>query len=164
MGQGEGMYQFPGGARLDSGGVIVIANQAVEFEVNFGFKPHYELVESDSEVPNLTKYSAWATGNIALSNTGDDVLVLNASDSVVDALSWGDSIRTQTRRVIGSTRLLPILVRLIRSKIHSSVYCRGCGGSSHNQGSLPSLGSFQLERINPLRASYRFSCFQGHCL
>lgn len=91
QGQGEGMYRFPDGISLVSGGVIVIANQALEFETVYGFKPDYELVESDPEVPNLVKYSDWASGSVALNNTGDDVLILGATDNLVDALSWGSS-------------------------------------------------------------------------
>ncbi|MEA3440800.1 MAG: hypothetical protein U9R58_11000, partial [Chloroflexota bacterium] len=68
-----------------------IANQALEFETVYGFKPDYELVESDPEVPNLEKYSDWASGSVALNNTGDDVLVLDAGDNLLDALSWGSS-------------------------------------------------------------------------
>lgn len=88
---GEGMYQFPDGASLESGSVVVIANQAVEFESVYGFKPHYELVDSDAAVPDLHKYSDWAGGSVGLSNTGDEVLLLDASDDLLDSLSWGSS-------------------------------------------------------------------------
>lgn len=90
-GQGEGMYHFPDGLLIESGGIILIANQAVSFQGVFGFKPDYELVDSDPDVPDLSKYSAWASGNLVLSNTGDDLLILDGMDQVVDSVSWGSS-------------------------------------------------------------------------
>ena len=90
-GQGEGMYRFPEGISIQPDEVILIANQAAEFEVVYGFKPDLEFNESDAAIPNLVKYTEWASGNVGLSNTGDEVIILAADDSVVDALSWGSS-------------------------------------------------------------------------
>lgn len=87
----EGMLQFPNGVSIAAGQVIVIANKATAFYSTYGFKPDYEMSENDPTVPNMIKYSAWASGTVALNNTGDDVLVLDGSDQVVDALSWGTS-------------------------------------------------------------------------
>jgi len=90
-GGGEGMVRFPGIHYLDPGEVIVIANQASVFYSQYGFLPHYELIETDSQVPNLIKYLAWANGSINLSNAGDDVLLLNGNEQIIDTVSWGDS-------------------------------------------------------------------------
>lgn len=90
-GGGEGMFRFPDGATANPGQVIVIANQAEVFFGSYAFLPNYELVESRADVPNLVKYSAWASGSLALNNSGDDVLLLDAYDALVDALSWGSS-------------------------------------------------------------------------
>jgi hypothetical protein len=91
VGSGEGMYRFPDGAQAAPGKIIVIANQATTFRDLYGYLPDYELSETLAEVPNMVKYSAWATGTIALSNSGDDVLLLGPLDQVWDALSWYDS-------------------------------------------------------------------------
>jgi hypothetical protein len=90
-GGSEGMYQFPAGSRIEPGQVVVIANRASEFITNYGFSPDYELVETDPAVPNLSKYGNWSSGAIQFGNSGDEVLLLNGSDQVIDALSWGDS-------------------------------------------------------------------------
>jgi glycerophosphoryl diester phosphodiesterase len=90
-GGGEGMLQFPSGALIAPGQVIVIANKATGFFGIYGFNPDYEMVSSDASIPDLTKYLAWASGSVSLANAGDDVLILDASDSLVDALSWGNS-------------------------------------------------------------------------
>jgi len=46
----------------------------------------------DPAIPNLEKYIRWASGTIYLSNTGDEVLLLDGTDSLVDVVSWGSSI------------------------------------------------------------------------
>lgn len=90
-GGGEGMYRFPPQAALAPGQVLLIANKASAFFAVYGFWPDYELRESDGDVPNLLKYSSWASGSIELVNSGDEVLILDAADRVVEALSWGNS-------------------------------------------------------------------------
>lgn len=88
----EGMYKFPEGAEIGPGTVIVIAVQAIPFQARYGSKPDFEIVDSDPFVPNLEKYTHWASGAINLSNTGDEILILDGIDSLVDTLSWGNSI------------------------------------------------------------------------
>lgn len=90
-GQNEGMLQFPNGASLAPGQVIIVANMAASFFSVYGFNPDYEMNASSSAVPDMQKYRAWASGSVSLVNTGDEVLVLDSADYVVDAVSWGDS-------------------------------------------------------------------------
>jgi glycerophosphoryl diester phosphodiesterase len=91
LGGGEGMYRFPVGSQIGAGHVLVIANHADTFIANYSFAPDFELVETDPNVPNLSPYTSWATGAIILGNLGDEVLVLDADDHVIDAVSWGNS-------------------------------------------------------------------------
>ncbi len=90
-GKGEGMYQFPPGAQLPAHSAVVIANNAAVFHAAYGFWPEYEFNESDPFVPTLPKYLWWASRSINLSNSGDEVLLLDGEDRVADALSWGSS-------------------------------------------------------------------------
>jgi hypothetical protein len=85
------MFRFPAAALLPPKGVIVVANQAVAFYQSYGVYPDYELNETDPTIPNLIKYTLWSGGNVELSNSGDEVLLLDASDQPVDAISWGSS-------------------------------------------------------------------------
>jgi hypothetical protein len=87
----EGMLAFPPGAVLQAGQVIVIANNAVVFRSIYGFNPDYEMESSDQAVPVLSRYFSWAARSVELTNTGDELLLLDHSDKVVDALSWGSS-------------------------------------------------------------------------
>jgi hypothetical protein len=91
QGGGEGMLIFPSAAILEPGEVVVIANQAVIFYDIYGFLPDYEMVSSHSDVPVMTKYAQWSTGNVVLSDVGDEVLILDGEDNIVDAVSWGSS-------------------------------------------------------------------------
>lgn len=87
-GGGEGMYQFPAGATAGPGQVLVVANKATVFLSTYGFNPTYELVNSSAAVPDMVKYSSWATGSLSLSNSSDEVLLLDGADAQTDAMSW----------------------------------------------------------------------------
>jgi hypothetical protein len=91
QGNPEGMYQFPTGASIVSGQVIIIADRADVFTATYGYLPDYELIDTNGNVPDMSKYLTWANGLVNLSNPGDEVLVLDETDSFVDAVSWGDS-------------------------------------------------------------------------
>ncbi len=90
-GDTEGMYSFPQGASIPAGKTIVIANQATSFFLKYGFNPDFELFDSDPDVKNLSKYRSWSGGSVNLSNGGDELLLLNQDDEMLDAVSWGDS-------------------------------------------------------------------------
>ncbi len=86
----EGMYQFPAETVLGSNGVVVVAVTASGFRQDFpGRSPDFELLETDPTVPNLVKYAAWGTGDWGLSNTGDEMLLLDGNDQAVDVVVYG---------------------------------------------------------------------------
>jgi hypothetical protein len=90
LGDGEGMFRFPAGTHATSGEVLIIASQAVAFQATYGFPPNYEFKESDPYVPNMLKYTAWAGGNVSLSDAGDEVLLLDLKDDLIDGISYGN--------------------------------------------------------------------------
>lgn len=87
----EGMYQFPDGTAIQPGQVIVVANQAVSFSEKYGFNPDFELNDSDPTVSELMKYRGWSGGIINLNNSGDEILLLDPEDNLLDTVSWGNS-------------------------------------------------------------------------
>jgi hypothetical protein len=94
-GGSEGMYFLPVGTTLAPDACLVIAKNAAQFAGRFGFLPDYELVTggagyTDSPtVPNLARYTGWASGSWALADSGDEVLLLDPADMVVDAVAYG---------------------------------------------------------------------------
>jgi hypothetical protein len=91
QGSEEGMLNFPAGAQLDPGAVLIIANCSVDFQAQYGFAANYEMQDTDPTVPDLLPSLFWAGGTVELANTGDEVLMLDDEHRLVDALSWGDS-------------------------------------------------------------------------
>lgn len=89
-GGGEGMARFPDGAGIEPGQAVVVAQTAVGFRRLFGFNPDFELVASDDTVPTMRGFPLWATGDVALANDGDEVLLL-ADFALLDAINYGDS-------------------------------------------------------------------------
>jgi hypothetical protein len=85
------MLQFPYGTNIGPGEVIVIANKATAFLSLYGFLPDFEMLDSHSSVPVMIPYLIWADGQVHLGNMGDEVLILDDQDNVVDAVSWGFS-------------------------------------------------------------------------
>lgn len=90
-GDREGMLRFPQGASMASHAVVIIANRASSFEAAYGFKPDYEMAPSDPVVPDMLKHYAWSGYSLELTDSGDEVLLLNIKDQIVEALSWGSS-------------------------------------------------------------------------
>ncbi len=87
-GGGEGMYRFPAGASIGAGQRLTVALKATGFFALYGFNPTYEVINTNASVPNMSVYSAWSTGTISLSNTGDELLLLNGSDVAVDVVTY----------------------------------------------------------------------------
>lgn len=87
----EGMLQFPEGSSILPGEVIVIANKADDFLALYGFLPDYEMYGSNPDVPNLVRYSTWASGSVQFNNDGDEALLLGPTDLIIDSLNWGTS-------------------------------------------------------------------------
>jgi len=88
FGEGEGMYEFPSGNTVDPSDFIIVAKSANDFFGLYGFYPDFEISDTNGAVPNMTKYSAWATGSLSLSNTGDEVLLVDPTDTVIDAVVY----------------------------------------------------------------------------
>lgn len=87
----EGMLLFPNGYFINQGQALVIANQARIFESRYGFVPDFELIDSNSRVPDLLPYSGWGRSAIKLSNSGDEVLLVDPWDRIVDLVVYGES-------------------------------------------------------------------------
>lgn len=90
----EAMYKFPAGATINAGEVQVVAVSATRFQTVYGFLPTYETAGTDGTVPDLTNYGPpWDPdgGQINMSNTNDQAILLDSLDAFVDRASWGNT-------------------------------------------------------------------------
>lgn len=93
-GENGGMWQFPAGATISAGEVQIVAVGAARFNTVYSFDPTYEVVDSNAGVPNMTHYLAWSDNTsdvINMANGNDQAFLIDGSDSLVDAVSWGNT-------------------------------------------------------------------------
>ena len=86
----EGTYQFPPNASILADQVLVVAVTTTGFQRGFpGRKPDYEILDTDSQVPDMLEYPTQGEGDWGLNNDGDEVLLFDALDQAVDVLVYG---------------------------------------------------------------------------
>ena len=90
-GDNEGFYSFPVGTTLQRNQIIIIAQTAEAFQDRYGFPPDFEFRDSLGGTPNMRRLPDLANGEIALSNSGDEVLLYDEQDQLVDGLNYGES-------------------------------------------------------------------------
>ena len=102
-GGNEGMYSFPTGTMMAAGQVYVIALKATGFAALYpGQLPDFEITDTDPTVPEMAQYLPWATGVIALANTGDHALIVGPDDTIVDGANYGGVTMFFTGALLGS--------------------------------------------------------------
>ncbi|MGC9024294.1 MAG: lamin tail domain-containing protein [Chloroflexia bacterium] len=86
---GSGRYVFPTGTVIPARTVWTIAAQAQDV----AFRPTFEFLidplRDDPSVPNMVPVGTWDGFGFALGNEGDEVILLDASESPVDVLVYG---------------------------------------------------------------------------
>lgn len=87
----EDVRRFPAGTLLLPNETIVVAFTATGFEAAFGFKPDFEIVGTDTAVPDLIDDPNWGdpAALLQLANGGDEVILRNALGQVVDVITYG---------------------------------------------------------------------------
>ena len=83
----DGMWLFPAGAQIPPGQIVNVATTASGFYAKYNFYPHYVFSGTGLLMQPYITY----TSNIsfALSNTGDEVLLLGPNDQLIDGVAWG---------------------------------------------------------------------------
>jgi hypothetical protein len=89
----ESIFAFPSGSSIAAGEVQVIAVSATRFNTVYGFMPTYETGATEAGVPDLVAYPTWDPdgGQVNMSNTNDQAVLLDNTDAFVDAASWGNT-------------------------------------------------------------------------
>lgn len=90
----EDVRLFPPGTVLAARSPLVVATSAAAFFAAHGFYPDFEILETVTAVPNLIDDPAWGdpTTFFQLGNSGDEVLLRNASGEIVDVVTYGSGI------------------------------------------------------------------------
>ncbi|MAU01552.1 MAG: hypothetical protein CL608_30815 [Anaerolineaceae bacterium] len=87
----EDVRRFPAGTLIAPGETIVVAVAATEFFNAHTFKPDFEILATDTAVPNLIDDLNWGDPAtfLQLGNGGDEVILRDPSDQVVDVVTYG---------------------------------------------------------------------------
>lgn len=90
----EALFQFPSGATIAPGAVQIVSANASVFNTNYGFFPTYETSSSTGgTVPGMTNYLPWDVdgGIMNMSNSNDQAVLVDGTDAIIDAVSWGNT-------------------------------------------------------------------------
>jgi hypothetical protein len=87
----EDVRRFPDSTMLRSGETIVVALSASGFYQEYRTWPDYEIVETMPDVANLIDDPSWGdtAALLRLGNQGDEVILRNRSDEVIDVVIYG---------------------------------------------------------------------------
>ncbi len=87
----EDVRRFPPGTRLPPGAGLVVAANALAFQAMFARLPAFELQDTHPTVPELIDDPAWGSpeASFRLGNGGDEVILRDAQDRIVDAVVYG---------------------------------------------------------------------------
>jgi predicted extracellular nuclease len=87
-GNGESMVALPSGHLLEPGALFVLARNGAAFRSHWGRSADGEVEASDPDTPDLVRRRDLATGNLALNDGGDEVVLLNPSGQLADAVAF----------------------------------------------------------------------------
>lgn len=86
--KGEGIYELPAGTVLVPGDLLVLARNGLTFRNRWGRPAHAEFDRSDEQTPDLVRRRDLASGELALNDNGDEVLLFNPTGAVADAVAF----------------------------------------------------------------------------
>ncbi|TAK18990.1 MAG: hypothetical protein EPO40_35555 [Myxococcaceae bacterium] len=86
----EGMYSFPA-ATLAPGATFIVAASGSQYAARYGRAADAEFATTAGDTtPDMTRYTLWtASGSWGLANGGDEILVLDGSNTLVDIVNYG---------------------------------------------------------------------------
>ena len=88
----EGLEGFPAGASLAAGARASVADSATAFAATYGSAPDFEWGDTDGAVTEMVPYTAWtggAAGSVSFTEAGDELILVDPFNTIVDSLSYG---------------------------------------------------------------------------
>jgi phosphatidylserine/phosphatidylglycerophosphate/cardiolipin synthase-like enzyme len=94
----EDLRRFPVGTKLDPGKPLVVAVSGQDFWQEYGRFPDFEILETLEIVPNLVDDPDWGDPStfLRLGNFGDEIILRDRDDHIVDALIYGTGELVET--------------------------------------------------------------------
>jgi hypothetical protein len=76
---------------LPAGAVIVVAVRADMFSAEYNTQPDFEILDSNSNVPDLIDDLDWGdpATYLQLGNNGDEIILRSDGGTIVDAIAYG---------------------------------------------------------------------------
>ena len=88
-GMNEAMARFPSGILLEPGQAFVVAYRGATFLTENGLRAGAECTSSDGGTPDMLPFTGWAPNvGFNIPNSGDAVLVLDRTNTVVDVVTY----------------------------------------------------------------------------
>ncbi len=84
----EGLYELPSGTVLAPGALFVLARNGLAFRNRWGRAAHAEFERKDDQTIDLVRRRDLASGELALNDNGDEVLLFNPTGVVADAVAF----------------------------------------------------------------------------
>lgn len=91
-GAGEGFYALPEAHLLAPSGRFIIAREGATFRQLWGRPADAEFGTEDPLTPNLMRRRELASGEWALNNSGDEIVLLNPNGEVADVVVYGSGL------------------------------------------------------------------------
>ncbi|MBX3010617.1 MAG: lamin tail domain-containing protein [Caldilineaceae bacterium] len=88
-GKSEGIYALPTGRILGAGELLVLARDGSAFRNRWGQPAHAEFTATDPDTADLARRRDLAHGELALNDSGDEIVLLNPAGEVADAVAFG---------------------------------------------------------------------------
>ncbi len=87
----EDLRRFPTMTTIAAGKALVVATSAQDFWQEYGRWPDFEILETSLLVPNLIDDPYWGDSStfFRLGNLGDEVILRDRTDRIIDALAYG---------------------------------------------------------------------------
>jgi phosphatidylserine/phosphatidylglycerophosphate/cardiolipin synthase-like enzyme len=87
----EDLRRFPLETTIQAGEVLIIATSGYGFWQEYGLWPDFEILETSEMVPNLVDDPTWGDPStfLRLGNLGDEVILRDRNDLIIDAVVYG---------------------------------------------------------------------------
>jgi glycerophosphoryl diester phosphodiesterase len=87
----EDVRRFPPGTLMPARTTLVIAVRADAFSAEYNVIPDFEILDSDSNVPDLIDDLDWGdpATYLQLGNNGDEIILRSDGGTIVDAIAYG---------------------------------------------------------------------------